>query len=59
MNQVFDVSQYFVKQIKDKPNFKLVIDEPECTNVCFWYIPDSLLNHECAPDYKKRLHEVS
>lgn len=59
VDHVFDVSKYFVKQIQNRPDFKLVLNEPECTNICFWYIPKSLRDQQHSPDYKNRLHIVS
>lgn len=42
IDKIFDMSQYFYETIKSRHNFHIVIPEPECTNVCFWYLPDSL-----------------
>jgi glutamate decarboxylase len=29
--------------MKEQPDkFYLLLDEPECTNVCFWYVPERL-----------------
>lgn len=36
----------------------MVLQEPECTNVCFWYIPPSLRGQEDQPDFSERLHKV-
>uniref|UniRef100_A0A8C5DFV3 Glutamate decarboxylase like 1 n=1 Tax=Gouania willdenowi TaxID=441366 RepID=A0A8C5DFV3_GOUWI len=33
--------------------------EPECTNVCFWYIPPSLRNLQGHPKFWKKLHTVA
>ncbi|XP_065208108.1 cysteine sulfinic acid decarboxylase [Planococcus citri] len=59
INRVFDLSQYFIKQIQNRPDFQLVLNEPECTNICFWYIPKSLQNQENTSDYRTRLHAVA
>uniref|UniRef100_A0A8C5DFL9 Uncharacterized protein n=1 Tax=Gouania willdenowi TaxID=441366 RepID=A0A8C5DFL9_GOUWI len=32
---------------------------PECTNVCFWYIPPSLRNLQGHPKFWKKLHTVA
>ncbi len=30
-----------VKRMQEMPDkFHLLLQEPECTNVCFWYIPE-------------------
>ncbi|XP_031829973.1 glutamate decarboxylase-like protein black isoform X2 [Nomia melanderi] len=40
VNRVFELAHYFKDYIKQKQGFKLLL-EPECTNVCFWYVPPS------------------
>lgn len=37
----------------------MVLEEPECTNVTFWYIPPSLRGRENEPEYNQRLHKVN
>lgn len=37
----------------------MVLDKPECTNICFWYIPRSLRSMEEDGNFKERLHEVA
>ena len=38
-----DLTAYQVEKIKSQPDkFYLIVPEPECTNVCFWYIPTRL-----------------
>lgn len=58
IDTVFDNAQFFTEQIRHRPGFKLVLDKPECTNVCFWYTPPSLRGQETCPDFKDRLHKV-
>ncbi|KDR09499.1 Cysteine sulfinic acid decarboxylase, partial [Zootermopsis nevadensis] len=59
IDTVFDNATYFLKQIRMREGFRLVLQEPECTNVCFWYIPPSLRGHENQPDFNERLHKVA
>ena len=59
INTVFDNTAYFTEQIKKREGFRMVLREPECTNVCFWYIPPSLRGQEDQPDFKERLHKVN
>ncbi|XP_076636652.1 glutamate decarboxylase-like protein black [Colletes latitarsis] len=40
IDRVFELSQYFKNFVKHRKGFKLLL-EPECTNVCFWYVPPS------------------
>lgn len=59
VDTVFDSAEYFTAQIKARDDFQLVLSQPECTNVCFWYLPPSLL--KCDPEepgYNDTLHKV-
>ena len=48
-----------VKKLKEHPDkFELLNDEPECTNVCFWYIPHRLRTMKAGPDRHKILGDV-
>ncbi|XP_017877131.1 cysteine sulfinic acid decarboxylase [Ceratina calcarata] len=40
VDRVFELSRYFTEYIRHRDGFKLML-EPECTNVCFWYVPPS------------------
>lgn len=43
INRLMDLTAYQVKLMKERPNrFHLIVAEPQCTNVCFWYIPQRL-----------------
>ena len=40
INRLMDLTAYQVEQMKKMPDkFYLINDQPECTNVIFWYIP--------------------
>ncbi|KAJ8924799.1 hypothetical protein NQ315_000953 [Exocentrus adspersus] len=59
IDKVFENSKFFVDTIKRRPGFELVIEEPECTNICFWYIPPSLRDAKSHPDYREKLHKIA
>jgi glutamate/tyrosine decarboxylase-like PLP-dependent enzyme len=59
INKVFENAAYFADSIRNREGFEMVIDQPECTNVCFWYIPESLRSCKQDSDYKERLHKVA
>ncbi|XP_065323140.1 glutamate decarboxylase 1-like [Gordionus sp. m RMFG-2023] len=42
VDYLWDMSKFFVDAIKDREGFELILKEPECTNVCFWYLPPSI-----------------
>ncbi|XP_074094850.1 glutamate decarboxylase-like protein black [Cotesia typhae] len=64
IDRVFQLSRYFADLIRDRDGWKL-FQEPECTNVCFWYVPkskrhlkDDQLNqvlHKIAPIIKEKM----
>jgi hypothetical protein len=58
IDTVFDNATYFTEKIKKTEGFRMVLWEPECTNVCFWYIPPSLRGQEVQHDFNERLHKV-
>lgn len=59
INKVFDNAEYFTANIKRRNGFKMVLDTPECTNVCFWYVPPSLRGQENDECFNDKLHKVA
>lgn len=59
IDHLFDNATYFKEAIRCRPGWELVLREPECTNVCFWYVPPSLRGQQHRPDYHERLHKVA
>lgn len=59
VDKVFENAKFFTENIKNRTGFKMVMDEPECTNICFWYVPPSLRGCENDSDYKERLHKIA
>ena len=54
MERLMELTAYQVKQMKEqKEKFYLLNDEPECTNVIFWYVPERLRPRQC-PQYGTR-----
>lgn len=58
VNENFDNAEYFTETIRNRPGFKLVLEEPEYTNITFWYVPPSLRGRQNEPDFKDKLHKV-
>ena len=51
INRLMDLTAYQIKRMKEQPEkFYLLFDTPECTNVCFWYVPERLRPRE-FPQY--------
>ncbi|XP_077524610.1 glutamate decarboxylase [Amblyomma americanum] len=42
IDHLFDMSNYLVQKIKERPDMFYLLLEPELVNVCFWYIPKRL-----------------
>jgi glutamate decarboxylase len=43
IDHMMGIQEYMVEKLKSMPDkFYLIVAEPECTNVCFWYIPERL-----------------
>jgi hypothetical protein len=59
IENLFKNSEYFTAEIKKKAGFKMVVENPECTNVCFWFVPPSLRNVPVNKDYWNKLHQVA
>lgn len=58
INAAFDVSRYLKEQVKTRPGFRL-LTEPQCTNVCFWYIPPSLRNQPETDEWWAKISKVA
>ena len=43
--------------MKKTPGYRLLV-EPECTNVCFWYIPPSLRGQDETKEWWEKLGKV-
>lgn len=56
----FALRDYFVKRLRTLRNFRLVLPEFQYTNVCFWYIPDRLLDSGQETDaWWGEVHQVT
>jgi len=57
MNRLMDLTAYQVKKMKEQPEkFYLLNDEPECTNVCYWYVPERLRPRNFPQAYTRDWH---
>lgn len=59
IEKVFENAAFFTELIRNRPGFELVHSKPECTNICFWYIPNSLRDAKSKAGYKESLHRVA
>eukprot|EP00123_Amoebidium_parasiticum_P013870 comp22199_c0_seq1/m.32640 comp22199_c0_seq1/g.32640 ORF comp22199_c0_seq1/g.32640 comp22199_c0_seq1/m.32640 type:complete len:253 (-) comp22199_c0_seq1:364-1122(-) len=58
VDRAFSNTKYLRDQVVAREGFELVA-EPQCTNVCFWYIPPSMRDMPQGPEYDARLHRVA
>ncbi|XP_067946141.1 cysteine sulfinic acid decarboxylase-like isoform X2 [Watersipora subatra] len=56
IEKCFDTALYLRDRLETTPGFRLLISEPECTNVCFWYIP-KCMRGKVAPAIKARMQQ--
>ncbi|XP_050735590.1 glutamate decarboxylase-like [Eriocheir sinensis] len=59
IDHLFEMTEYMVQRMKQHSDkFELMNDEPECTNVCFWYVPYRLRTTKAGPERHKLLGEI-
>ena len=60
IDHLFEMTKYLVDKLKSHPDkFEMVYPEPECVNVCFWYVPFRLRTMESGAERRKQLGPVS
>ncbi|XP_018328829.1 glutamate decarboxylase [Agrilus planipennis] len=59
MDQLMELTEYLVKRIKENPDKFYLIMEPECVNVCFWYIPKRLRKMPHSPAREQELGKLT
>lgn len=59
INKLFENAEYFTDKIKNRIDFEMVLDQPECTNVCFWYIPPSIQKLQRNNEYTELINKVA
>lgn len=60
IDKVFDNAEYFTSIIKSRPGFRMVLDQPECTNICFWYVPPSKRSLDpTSQEFREAIHKVA
>lgn len=59
VNQAFKMSEYITELIRERSGFELVLENPECTNVSFWYIPPSIQNMERGDFFNQKLNAIA
>ncbi|CAB0016708.1 unnamed protein product [Nesidiocoris tenuis] len=58
VDHAVEMANYFLDTIRNRPGFRLVLDEFETTNVCFWFIPPRLRDCDETEDWWSQIHKV-
>jgi glutamate decarboxylase len=60
VDHLYSTVKYAVAEIKRRsPEFKLILEDPECTNISFWYIPPSLQHLDTdGAEFREKIHKV-
>uniref|UniRef100_A0A8C5HZS8 Glutamate decarboxylase 1-like n=1 Tax=Gouania willdenowi TaxID=441366 RepID=A0A8C5HZS8_GOUWI len=60
IDKCLDLSQYLYNKIKNREGYEMVFNgEPQHTNVCFWYLPQSLRGMPDGDERREKLHRVA
>ncbi|XP_050300566.1 cysteine sulfinic acid decarboxylase isoform X2 [Anthonomus grandis grandis] len=64
IDKIYENSKFFLETIRNRPGFELFLPEPECTNICFWYVPESLRpgnfkENMQNKEFTEKLHHVA
>jgi len=55
----FETALHLRDRCRTTPGFRLLVEDPECTNVCFWYIPPSLREQTEDEDWWTKVSRVA
>lgn len=59
IDEIFRNAEYFTSLVKSREGFEMALESPECTNICFWYIPKKLRNLPRDDTFNQLLHKVA
>ncbi|XP_064095455.1 acidic amino acid decarboxylase GADL1-like [Macrobrachium nipponense] len=59
VDAAFSASLYLNKKLKSREGFRPVLEEPQCTNVCFWYIPPRLRKETESPEWWEKIAKIA
>lgn len=58
IERFFENALYLRDRVRSTEGFRLVVEEPECTNVSFWYIPKRLRGMEETSKWWEQVGKV-
>lgn len=59
IDRMMDISSYLMERVQEQEDFRVVLPKFECTNICFWYIPPSLMNQTENEEWWGKLSKVA
>jgi glutamate decarboxylase len=60
LDRYMELAQYLVKRLEEKPDrFQVINSEPECVNVCFWYVPTRFRTMAPGPERMRLLGQIT
>ena len=59
IDHLFEMRDLLVSMLKEREDFWLLNAEPECTNVCFWYVPPSCSELKRGPKLLEKLGKIT
>lgn len=59
VDNAMDVAEYFKDLVRGRPGFELVLQDTQCTNICFWYIPPAMRGLERNDDWWNKMDMVN
>jgi len=59
VDSAFSAARYCGEEVVRRPGFRAVLAAPQCANVGFWYVPESLRGQEETPEWWERVARVA
>lgn len=60
IDQLWHCAALLYSECKRRDAFEMVMENPECTNVCFWYVPPSLQHLDRkSPEFMEKINAVA
>lgn len=59
VDKAFENAKYLLMKLQATEGFRLVMPEFQCTNICFWYVPEILRNQTETEEWWERMKKVA
>jgi len=59
VDSAFSAARYCGEEVVRRPGFRAVLAAPQCANVGFWYVPESLRGQEETPEWWESVARVA